>query len=121
MPALRHIVIAESDSGVRALLARIVARTYSDCRRTVAPDGAAALAAVEAHGADLLLTGQRMPILSGLQVVRALRARQVAVPILLISSDPIEAAALGAGATRFLRKPFTLAEIQDALRDLLAH
>jgi CheY-like chemotaxis protein len=119
MPALRHIVIAESDSHVRALIARIVARTYPACRISVVSDGAAALAITENRSADLLITTHHLSSISGLQLVRALRNRQRALPILLISSDPLEAAALAAGANRFLRKPFALVDIERALRELL--
>jgi CheY-like chemotaxis protein len=119
MPALRHIVIAESESHVRALLARIVARTYPACRISVVSDGAAALAIIVNHGADLLIATYHLSSLSGLQLVRALRTRQLAVLILLISSDPMEASALSVGANRFLLKPFALTEIQRVLDELL--
>jgi DNA-binding response OmpR family regulator len=119
MPALHHIVIAESESHVRALLARIVARTYPACRISVVSDGAAALAVVENQGADLLIATYRLLSLSGIELVRALRTRQLDVPTLLISSEPVEASALVAGADRFLLKPFTLVEIQRILRELL--
>jgi DNA-binding response OmpR family regulator len=119
MPALRHIVIAESDSNVRALIARIVVRTYPTCRISVISDGAAALAITVDQGADLLIATYHLSSISGIQLARALRSRQQVVPILLISSDPMEAAALGAGANRFLHKPFALADIERVLGELL--
>lgn len=119
MPALRHIVIAESDSNVRGLFARIVARTYPACRISALSDGAAALAIAVNQGADLLIATYHLSSINGLQLARALRSRQQAVPILLLSSDPIEAVALGAGANSFLQKPFALAQIERALGELL--
>jgi len=119
MPVLRHILIAEADSSVRALLARIVARAYTEVSITMVSDGCTALAAFETRGIDLLITTHRMPFLSGIQVVRALRTQQISIPILVISSDPIEEAALQSGATRFLRKPFSLPEIRSVLIELL--
>jgi DNA-binding response OmpR family regulator len=119
MPALHHIVIAESDSHVRGLLARIVSRTYLASRISVVSDGAAALAVTLNQGTDLLIATYHLSSFSGLQLVRALRIRQLALPILLLSSDPMDGAALGAGANRFLRKPFALSEIELALDELL--
>lgn len=119
MPVLRHILIAESENHVRALLARIVARTYPACRISLVSDGASALAIAEDHAVDLLITTYRLPILSGLDLVRALRARRLVEPVLFLSSDPIEATSLAAGANRFLRKPFSIADLQRDLGELL--
>jgi DNA-binding response OmpR family regulator len=120
MPVLPHILIAESDSSLCALLTRMVARTYTATSITVVNDGVAALSVFETRSVDLLITTHRLPGLSGIDVVRALRTQRVNIPILMISSDPIEAAALQAGATRFLRKPFTFTVICNIVRELLA-
>jgi DNA-binding response OmpR family regulator len=101
MSAPRQVLIGESNSAVRALLARAVLSTYA------------------AAEADLLLLTHGLPILSGIQVIRALRTQGARVPILVISSDPIEDAALRAGANRFLRKPFTLKAVRTLLVELL--
>jgi CheY-like chemotaxis protein len=119
MPALRHILIAESESYVCAMLARIVARTYPACHISVSSAGPNALVIAESHGVDLLIATYRLPTLSGLDLVRALRARHIALPIVFLSSDPLETPALAAGANRFLRKPFSVADLQRALRELL--
>jgi DNA-binding response OmpR family regulator len=102
MPAQRHVLIAEADSRVRSLLSRIVTRTYSGITITAVTNGATAFTVYEEIGADLLITAHRLPILSGLSLVRALRALDVTIPILVISSDPIEAAAWAMGATHLL-------------------
>jgi CheY-like chemotaxis protein len=119
MPAFHHVLIVEFNDRVRALLARVVARTYPEITITAVTSGTAALMAYYERGADLLITAHRLPALTGIQLVRALRTQHVAIPILVISSDPIELAALSAGATRFLPKPFTLTEIQQVLIELL--
>jgi DNA-binding response OmpR family regulator len=119
MPSSRHVLIAESDRGVRALLSRAVARTYPGVTISVVTSGATAFTVYEEVGADLLITAHRLPTLSGLSLVRALRALRATIPILVISSDPLEEAALALGATRFLRKPFRLTELQAILLTLL--
>jgi CheY-like chemotaxis protein len=116
MPA-RHIIIADDNDGVRSYLARVVVRIYPSVQLVAVKDGAEALVAFGRQPADLLITNTQMPILSGLDLVRALRAQNIAVPILMVSADPaVEPLALAAGANRFMLKPLPL----DALRQTLA-
>jgi CheY-like chemotaxis protein len=61
-----------------------------------------------------------MPVMSGLELIRTLRAQGMAMPILAASSEPIFAEGiLAAGANHFLPKPFPLPELQMLLRRLL--
>jgi DNA-binding response OmpR family regulator len=71
------------------------------------------------HRADLLIATYHLSSISGLQLARSLRSRQQAVPIVLLSADPIAAVALGAGADRFLQKPFALSEFERVVGELL--
>lgn len=119
MPA-RHILIADDDDSVRALLARVCVRTYPSVALSAVKDGLEALAAFSHHPADLVITNANMPGLDGLGLIRALRAQQIAVPILMISANAaVEQAALAAGATRFLEKPIQLDLLRQILIDLL--
>lgn len=120
MATMPHVLIAEDNDEVRALLARVVARTYPSVTISAVADGADALALYLARGADLLITNNDMPIMSGIVLVQTLRAQQASIPILMISSDAvIQPAAMAAGATRFLLKPFVLADLAQALLLLL--
>jgi two-component system capsular synthesis sensor histidine kinase RcsC len=119
MPA-RHILIADDDDTVRAFLARVVVRTYPSLTLTTVKDGAEALATFGQRPVDLLITNAHMPNLNGLDLIRALRAQQITVPILMVSASPeVEASARAAGVTRFLLKPVPLRILQQALRELL--
>jgi CheY-like chemotaxis protein len=116
MPQPPHILIADDTVGVRALIGRIIVRTYPAVTVTAVGNGAEALLALDRHGVDLIITNQSMPTLDGLGLIRALRAHQIQAPILMVSADPLlEQAALMAGATRFLAKPFSVAELQAVL------
>jgi CheY-like chemotaxis protein len=120
MPSDPHILIAEDHAAVRNLLTTIVARTYPTCTITAVANGAEALAVFQARGADLLITDYAMPIITGLALIQTLRAQQATVLILVMSMNTtITEAVLQAGANRFLPKPFTLHELQQALIDLL--
>jgi CheY-like chemotaxis protein len=115
-----HILIADDNDSVRGFLARVVARTYPSVAIVAVKDGAEALVAFGSQPADLIITNARMPILSGLDLIRALRAQQIAVPILMLSADAhAEPLALAAGATRFLLKPPSLPVLRQTLVDLL--
>ena len=120
MPSAPHILIAEDHAAVRELIAAIVTRTRPTSTITAVTNGADALAVYETHGAQLLITDYEMPVMDGLSLVQELRARQARVPILVVSMNAaIAEAVLQAGANRFLSKPFTIPELQQAIGDLL--
>jgi CheY-like chemotaxis protein len=115
-----HILIADDDDSVRALLARVCVRTYPLVYITAVTNGAEALAAFGQQLADLVITNADMPLMNGLDLIRALRAQHIAVPILMLSADiTMQPLALGAGANRFLLKPPKLPDLQHAFLDLL--
>lgn len=89
-----------------------------------ARDGHEALEALKRHPPDLVLLDMMMPGKSGLDVLRELRAapalREVPVVMLTARSQAEDrAAAAGAGATRFLAKPFRPAELIELVEELL--
>jgi two-component system, OmpR family, response regulator len=115
-----HIIVADDDASVRALIVRVVALTYPSAVISAAVDGREALKIYEQQGADLLITNNAMPHLNGLDLVRTLRARQVTIPIVMVSAMPTQAVdAFAAGVTHFLPKPFTPAELIQVITSLL--
>jgi CheY-like chemotaxis protein len=116
----RHIVIADDHDNVRAFLVRMCSRLYPTATVTAVRNGAEALAAIQGQPVDLLVTNANMPIMHGLELIRALRARQNSIPILLLSADErLAEPGLAAGADRFLLKPPTLDELRQTLTELL--
>src|SRR5438477_5823211 len=76
---------------------------------SAAPDGGAALAAVERAVPDLLVLDVAMPGLDGFAVCRRLRAKGLALPTLLLTAPdavPDRDAAADAGADHYHDKPF---------------
>ena len=69
---------------------------------------------------DLVLLDLRMPGLDGFGVLRELRLRSgPAPPVIILSAKSMEEdrqAALAAGAKGYLVKPFTVAQLVDAVR-----
>lgn len=75
----------------------------------------------EERGADLVITDHHMPPgMTGLELLRALRARRVASPVVVVSSDyRIEQEALAAGAEAFIMKGEPLEALAHRLAGLL--
>jgi two-component system, NtrC family, response regulator AtoC len=114
-----HVIIADDDPGVRAIIAYIIQQTYPAATITSAYDGMEALDAYDQRGADIVVTNQTMPRLSGLELIAALRARQASLPIIMVSGETSHAPiALASGAARFVAKPFTYLQIVYALRSV---
>jgi len=116
-----HILIADNSDAMRGLLVRIAAKTYSTATISAVADGTEALQIYRQRDADLLIANVHMPYVDGLSLVRTLRAQQVAIPVVLLSSDDtVRQIALQTGANRFvLKQPSMLQELQQALLALL--
>ncbi len=80
----------------------------------LAPDGQEALKRFGRESFDLVLTDQKMPGLSGLELIEALRAQDPEVPVIVMTAyGTIETAvaAIKAGAVDYLTKPLNLDEL----------
>jgi len=120
MVVARHILIAEHDGDVRALLEQIVLHTYPFATISSVGDGVAAIGAFRQNGAKLLLIDAELPEQAGLDVVRHLRAFDATVPIIVLSVDDMVAEqALSIGATYFVAKPFGMSEMMHMLLEVL--
>lgn len=72
---------------------------------------------------DLLILDLGLPKLPGIEVLRRLRARKCAVPVLILTAqDGVEERVRGldAGADDYLTKPFALPELEVRLEALMA-
>ncbi len=86
-------------------------------------DGLSALAAIENNVFDIVLTDVQMPIMDGFELLSAIQARALKLPVILMSGS--EAYASGAqhlkmGAADFFRKPFSLAKLEKRIAELLS-
>lgn len=73
------------------------------------------------HG--VIVTDVRMPEMNGLELVRRLKARDVALPIIMITGHgdvPLAVEAMKAGVVDFLEKPFDEESLLSAIRSALA-
>jgi two-component system, OmpR family, response regulator MprA len=114
------ILVVDDDAPIRRMLDRTL--TAEGYAVETAADGGAALAAVERSTPDLVVLDVGMPGVDGLAVSRRLRAKGLAVPLLLLTardSVPDRVAGLDAGADDYLVKPFATEELLARVRALL--
>ena len=114
------ILVVDDDTPIRRMLERTLGAEGYEVRS--AADGGAALAAIERFAPDVLVLDVAMPGVDGLGVCRRVRAKGLALPILLLTArDAVEdrVAGLDAGADDYLVKPFAAEELLARLRALL--
>jgi DNA-binding response OmpR family regulator len=91
-------------------------------RIETAADGESALAMVERHQPDLVVLDVMLPKLDGLEVCRRLRASQIDVAILMLTSrdeDIDKIIGLELGADDYLTKPFNPRELVARVKAIL--
>jgi len=91
---------------------------------TLAESGEKALQRFRRESFDLVLTDQRMPNLSGLDLLKAVRAVNPETPVIVVTAyGSIETAvsAIKAGATDYLTKPLNLDELLHRIEKVREH
>jgi two-component system alkaline phosphatase synthesis response regulator PhoP len=117
----RRILVVEDDRTLRQALVFNLEREGYEVRGAV--DGEQALAAARDGGIDLMLLDLMLPGMSGLEVLRTLRADGVDTPVVILSAKGGEidkVVGLKVGADDYVAKPFSrpelLARVESVLR-----
>ena len=120
-----RVLLGEDDDELRWVLADFL---KSEGYQVIAlPDGKAVFEHLRASmlpegdtvAPDLIVTDVRMPGLTGMQLLESVRARQWAIPVVLISAfgdQDIRARATALGAAALLDKPIEITALRDVLR-----
>ncbi|MEE8601561.1 response regulator transcription factor [Euzebya tangerina] len=117
-----RILIAEDEDRIASFLQRGL--TSNGFSTVVLSNGADVLALVNDDDYDLLLLDLGLPGVDGMQVLSALRQRQLTIPVIILTArdeinDRVDG--LNAGADDYLTKPFAfeelLARVRVQLRD----
>jgi DNA-binding response OmpR family regulator len=106
-----------------AILARALIQSLQDAGHAVdwLDHGQDADSFLALNGADLTILDVNLPGLSGLEVLRQLRARGQVFPVLMLTAQGQvldRVAGLDAGADDYLVKPFEMAELHARIRAL---
>jgi CheY-like chemotaxis protein len=114
------ILVVEDDSALREFLCTALADEFEVAG---AVSGEEAVDLARQLRPDVVLLDVMLPGLSGLDVVRVIRAdpslRDTPVLVMTAFSEIDAGDAEAAGASRFLAKPFDLQQLTAAVRDLL--
>jgi DNA-binding response OmpR family regulator len=115
-----RLLIVEDERGIASALRQGLSE--SGYAVDVARDGMEARDYVLATTYDIILLDILLPKLDGISLLRDLRARGLAMPILLLTArDAVDdrVAGLDAGADDYLVKPFSFSELLARIRALL--
>jgi len=114
------VLVVDDDGPIRRMLDRTLsAEGYAV---SCVADGGAALAAIERSAPDVVVLDIGLPGVDGLAVCRRVRAKGLAVPVLLLTArDAVSdrVTGLDAGADDYLIKPFAPEELSARVRALL--
>jgi YesN/AraC family two-component response regulator len=121
---MQRVLIVDDEAQMRSLLEDLLEDDYAI---STASNGAEALQRLQQDGAELIITDLVMPTMNGIDLVMAVRKQFPTLKIIAISGgggitgrfDYLPVANL-VGASRVIRKPFTLADIRIAVREVLA-
>ncbi len=119
--AALRIALADDQALVREGLAALLGRLGLEVVASV-DDGRALLDVLATTAIDVIVSDVRMPGLDGVALVRELRARGLATPVVLVTTfeeDDLVLAAAEAGASGFLPKGASAEDLRDAI--LRAH
>ena len=116
------VLVADDEPGVRESLAEILRDQGYEVE--IAPDGIAALAALEHRDFAIIVTDLRMPGADGITVLK--RARELApqtLGIVMTAHASVESAveALHAGAADYVLKPVIFDDLLNKVQRLLEH
>jgi EAL domain-containing protein (putative c-di-GMP-specific phosphodiesterase class I)/CheY-like chemotaxis protein len=120
IPNRPRILVAEDDPGLLETVTSLLRESGYDA--VGASTGAQAIACIRESNVDIVLTDILMPDATGVDVLRALRERQLDTPVILMTGNPslpTAVEALEMGALNYLIKPMTEAALLAAVSDAL--
>ena len=115
-----RVLVVDDEPSLTELLS--MALRYEGWEVRTAGDGHSAVRTGREFGPDVVVLDVMLPDIDGLEVLRRLRDRSPAVPVLFLTAkDSVEdrIAGLTAGGDDYVTKPFSLEEVVARLRGLL--
>jgi DNA-binding response OmpR family regulator len=115
-----RILVVDEDSDLRLLYTEALVRPGYHV--DAAEDGAAALKALRVNNYNLLITEHSLPTLTGVELVRTLRAARMALPVIMAAARlPVHELARNPSLqpVAVLPKPFYLSQLLETVRVVL--
>lgn len=105
-----RVLVVDDDESVRTLVAKML--LTADYVVDTASDGPGALALLEEHRYDLIVTDLKMPGMDGLSLIREVRRTTPELPVIIMTAYSTEASAIEAinlgRCNGYLCKPFRM-------------
>jgi DNA-binding NtrC family response regulator len=118
---MKQILIADDDLSMRMALAESLERCGFEVE--TAENGADALKIFQQGKFEVVITDMRMPKMTGMDVLRGVKKISPQIPVILITAyGTIKTAveAMKEGASEFIMKPFSLDDLEFAVKNVLA-
>ena len=117
-----RIIFVDDDPNAGELMLRFSEEASYSCTVFRLPE--MALEHFKNHGADLIVSDLRMPKMTGVELLQAVREHTPDIPFIIITGyanvdDAINALRLG--ASDFIKKPFDMDELQILIEKTLGH
>ena len=116
-----RILVADDSSYMRGVIKKIL-KTGGYTEIVEAPDGEAAVGMYRSERPDVVLLDIVMPVKSGIDALREIRAADPDARVVMVSAvgqEVIIKEALGMGASGFIIKPFDETQVQDMVKKVL--
>jgi signal transduction histidine kinase/CheY-like chemotaxis protein len=120
-----HLVLYVEDNPANLRLVEEIVRFRSDLRLLAAHDGHVGLSLARAHRPEIILMDLNLPGMSGIEVLRQLRAdpETAGIPVIALTANAMPRdieRGMAAGFNRYLTKPIDLDKFTEAINSTLA-
>ncbi|MBN2009935.1 SpoIIE family protein phosphatase [candidate division KSB1 bacterium] len=119
---MASILLVDDEKNILLLLKEVLVKMDHDL--TLAENGAVALELIENNNFDLILSDLQMPKVNGLQVLKASKAKDPNIEVLILTGyGSIKSAvrAMKSGAFEYLSKPVDIDELRLKVEQALLH
>ncbi|UVW28347.1 ATP-binding protein [Massilia sp. H6] len=120
-----HVILYIEDNPANLRLIEEIVRFRADLQLLSAPDGRVGLSLARCHHPEIILLDLNLPGLSGIEVLRQLRAdpATAAIPVIALSANAMSRdieRSQEAGFNRYLTKPIDIDQFTEAINSTLA-
>ena len=115
-----NILIVEDDADMRDILTDLIRENGATVFQ--AADGKEALQIIESETIHLVISDVLMPVMGGIDLVKAIRAKNLDIPVVLLvtgQSDLNEQSALVLGAAGLVHKPYNIGVLLQRISECL--
>lgn len=104
----KHVLLADDEPANQQLVARTLRLGDPETRVTCASDGVEALQVLAREPVDLLITALLMPVIDGVELLRHVANRRLALPVLVMGERGMSDEPGGSGAVELLAAPLAV-------------